>query len=525
MGEVYRARDDRLERDVAIKVLPASFTLDAERRERFEREARVLAALNHPSIAAIYGYEEAEGIQALVLELVEGPTLAERRTAGPVLLQDALTIARQIAEALEAAHARGIVHRDIKPANIKVSPDGRVKVLDFGLAKTLDEDGAAASPEAATQLSGPSQRGMILGTAPYMSPEQARGRPIDQRTDIWAFGCVLYEMLTGQLAFSGLTMSDAMVAVLEREPDWNALPKTVPDQIRQLLRRCLQKDQQQRLRDIGDARLELAEALAQTPSARAGVARPRRRSVALAAIAAALLVAVVGWVGVQKLHVASSAGARRLSDGNRASSNADANAYYERALLFGGVGTANPEQAERMLEQALTIDPAFAAARAETAFFQVARILNGRANDAGLFYQAESKARQALEADPHCGRAHSVLALVFLLQGRKELAMAELKQALDENPRDPTAHGWLSITIGSTAITSERGRKQTRCCASGRFSGPRTWTSASSSVSRATCRVPFRSRAECSSRIRRTSTRLPRSPARISKQPTSRRPV
>ena len=250
MGDVYRARDTRLERDVAIKVLPDVFTADANRRARFEREARLLAALNHPHIAAIYGFEQRDGIHGLVLELVEGQTLAERLSAGPLPVREALTIAQQIADALDAAHEKGIVHRDLKPSNIKITPDRIVKVLDFGLAKARSEESPAA---------GDTRDGLILGTTCYMSPEQARGKLVDKRTDIWAFGCVLYEMLTGRRAFAGETVSDTIAAILERDPDWSVLPETTPPTIRRLLHRCLEKDTKRRLRDIGDGHFELDE--------------------------------------------------------------------------------------------------------------------------------------------------------------------------------------------------------------------------------------------------------------------------
>ena len=261
MGEVYRARDPKLGRDVAIKVLPALFLSDPERRARFEREARVLAALNHPNIAVIHGIEDVEGAPALVLELIDGVTLAER-LAHPLPVTEALTIARQIADALEAAHDKGIVHRDLKPANIKITSAGVVKVLDFGLAKVYAGEGAAPDlSQAPTVSAGGTRDVMILGTPAYMSPEQARGQAVDKRADIWAFGCVLYETLTRRAAFPGETISDTIAAVLEREPDWSALPPVMPASIHRLLRRCLEKDPKRRLRDIGDVRIELDEAL------------------------------------------------------------------------------------------------------------------------------------------------------------------------------------------------------------------------------------------------------------------------
>jgi eukaryotic-like serine/threonine-protein kinase len=262
MGEVYRARDSRLGRDVAIKVLPAVFTGDPDRLARFEREARILAALSHPHIGAIYGLEDAGGVLGLVLELVEGPTLADRLVARPLAIEKALTIARQIAEALEAAHGRGIIHRDLKPANVKLGHDDKVKVLDFGLAKASSGDDAGTGQSrlptiTATDL----HSGAIAGTPAYMSPEQARGEAVDKRTDIWAFGCVLYEMLTGRAVFPGATISDTIAAILQREPEWGALPSQTPAGIRQLLRRCLDKDPNHRLHDIADARIEIGDAL------------------------------------------------------------------------------------------------------------------------------------------------------------------------------------------------------------------------------------------------------------------------
>jgi len=258
MGEVYRARDVRLGREVAIKILPDAFSREPHRRVRFDREARLLAALNHQHIAAIYGVENGDSIPALVLEFVEGDTLAERIARGPLAIEEALRVALQIAEALDAAHDKGIVHRDLKPANIKITPDGIVKVLDFGLAKaTIDGDADVNLSRSPTVTRGGTGDGIILGTAPYMSPEQARGRPTDKRTDVWAFGCVLYEMLTGRAAFSGETLSDTIVSILEREPDWSALPPATPGSVRRLLRRCLDRDVKRRLRDIGDARIDL----------------------------------------------------------------------------------------------------------------------------------------------------------------------------------------------------------------------------------------------------------------------------
>jgi eukaryotic-like serine/threonine-protein kinase len=271
MGEVYRARDTKLGRDVAIKFVSPAFTTNPERLARFEREARMLASLNHPHIGGIYGVEESDGAPALVLELVEGLTLADRMAKGPLSLSEALAIAKQIADALDAAHERGIVHRDLKPANIKITPEVVVKVLDFGLAKVFAGDTSAQDlTQSPTVTVGGSRGGVILGTAAYMSPEQARGQPVDKRADIWAFGCVLYEMLTGQAAFGGKTISDTIAAVIDRQPNWTALPASTPWNIRRLLQHCLEKHPKQRLRDIADARLDLDEELSGPERAGAG---------------------------------------------------------------------------------------------------------------------------------------------------------------------------------------------------------------------------------------------------------------
>jgi serine/threonine protein kinase len=238
MGEVYRARDTRLERDVALKLLPAALAASPDRRARFERESRLLAALNHPNIGGIHGIEEVDGRLVLVLELVEGPTLADRLASGALPSPDALRIARDLAEALAAAHSKGIVHRDVKPANVKITPDGVVKLLDFGLAKATTAGVGGADSGATSADPDVTGAGMILGTGAYMSPEQARGQSIDRRSDNWAFGCVLYEMLAGRRAFPGETISDTIAAILEREPDWTALPPTLSPDVLRLVRRC-----------------------------------------------------------------------------------------------------------------------------------------------------------------------------------------------------------------------------------------------------------------------------------------------
>jgi hypothetical protein len=269
MGQVYRARDSRLGREVALKILSDLVARDPERIARFEREARTLASLSHPNIAGIHGLEDSGGVQALVLELVEGPTLADRLVPGPMAVDEALAVARQIADALEAAHDVGIIHRDLKPANIKLRPDGTVKVLDFGLAKAIaaaHDGGPDARGRAAANLShsptitgpiGMTGVGVLLGTAAYMPPEQARGKPVDKRADIWAFGCVLFEMLTGKRCFDGEDTSLTLAEVIKSDPDWSALPAATPPAVQSTLRQCLQKDPKRRARDIGDVRLAL----------------------------------------------------------------------------------------------------------------------------------------------------------------------------------------------------------------------------------------------------------------------------
>jgi serine/threonine protein kinase len=319
MGQVYRARDTRLKRDVALKVLPESFATDPERLARFQREAEVLATLNHPHIATIFGFEESPPVasgqpvlRALVLELVEGETLADRLARGPIPPHETLPIARQIAEALEAAHERGIVHRDLKPSNIALTNDGQVKVLDFGLAKLTQASGLgphAPSLTASPTITSPALTtgvGALLGTAGYMSPEQAKGREADKRGDVWAFGCVLYEMLTGRRAFDGEDVGDTLAAVLRGEPDWAALPSKTPAAIRALLRSCLQRDRRKRLSDIAGALFVLDRAgdlvepvmLPSVAPAATLTRRLWRRAAPIAVAAAASLVvggAIVRW--------------------------------------------------------------------------------------------------------------------------------------------------------------------------------------------------------------------------------------
>ena len=314
MGVVYQATDTRLGRQVAIKLLHQANLEDPDRRARFEREARLLASLNHPHIAAIHGLEEAGEVKFLVLEYVPGETLAQRLAKSPLPMREALDLGRQVAAALEAAHEAGVIHRDLKPANIKITPDGVAKVLDFGLAKAFEAARpSAADAETATLTSQMTQAGVVMGTAPYMSPEQASGKPVDRRTDIWAFGCVMYEALSGKRTFPGDTTTEILVGILDREPDWDALPANTPENVKCLLRRCLAKDPRSRLHDIGDARLELEDTLAGRVSGPVPVVARRAAGVpVLAAVAAGLLIGALA-VGIWAWRNATPAAPPRVA--------------------------------------------------------------------------------------------------------------------------------------------------------------------------------------------------------------------
>jgi len=298
MGEVYRATDTNLRRQVAIKVLPESMARDGDRLARFQREAEVLAALNHPQIAQIYGLERSSGQTALVMELVEGSTLADRLARGPIPVDETLAIVAQIAEALAAAHEQGFVHRDLKPANVKLRPDGSVKLLDFGLAKAMQSPATNAIDQSLSPtMTSPAttQAGMILGTAAYMSPEQARGQAAGRSSDVWSLGCVLFEMLSGKAAFAGDTVSDVLGSILKTEPDWTVLPADTPTTVRRLLERCLRKDRRRRPQDAGDVRIALEEAPENTAPAAisGGPSRPTAWIAAAAVLGAALSGALV----------------------------------------------------------------------------------------------------------------------------------------------------------------------------------------------------------------------------------------
>lgn len=352
MGEVYRARDTRLGREVAIKTLPEAFALDIERRVRFEREAHLLATLNHPNIAAIYGFEDSGSTAAIVMELVDGPTLADVIALGPRPLPEALDIAHQIALALEAAHDRNVIHRDLKPANVKLTPDGTVKVLDFGLAKALTADPSGVEATESPTISMPGTRvGVVVGTPAYMSPEQARGEAVDRRADIWAFGCVLYELLTAARAFPGATASDIIAAILTREPDWSRLPRGTPESARRALRRCLERDIRRRLRDAADVRLEIDEAV--QPAAhghetlRSDERRPPGRSMLLIAVAASALSGALFYLatlrrGVDPLAATANTFVSQLTDHGGSERNA-AIAPDGRSVVFVSAHGGTPD--------------------------------------------------------------------------------------------------------------------------------------------------------------------------------------
>ncbi|MCH7825005.1 MAG: serine/threonine-protein kinase, partial [Acidobacteria bacterium] len=356
MGEVYRARDTKLERDVAIKVLPEDFATDPDRLARFEREAKLLASLNHANIAAIYGLEDEGDQRFIVMEVVEGETLGERISrSGRIEVEEALEIARQIAEALEAAHESGVIHRDLKPANVKVTPDRKVKVLDFGLAKAFEAEGAAsgvsADLSASPTMMAATQAGVILGTAAYMSPEQARGKPVDKRTDIWAFGCVLYEMLTGAQVFEGETATDILGAIVHREPDFGRLPPSTPASVVRLLRRCLAKEAGHRVRDAWDLRVEVAQALEEPEevqvSPRAKAASVWLRVLPWVVAAAALLIAGLSFLSARGTPAGGAAGVMRFAmpapDGTRLVSppsiSPDGSLIVFAAAPVGGTGS------------------------------------------------------------------------------------------------------------------------------------------------------------------------------------------
>ena len=422
MGEVYRATDTELGRDVALKLLPEEFAEDRERLERFRREARFLAALSHPGIAAIHGLEESDGLRFLVLELVPGETLAERIARGPIQIAEALPIFRQIAEALEAAHEKGIVHRDLKPANVKITPEGRVKVLDFGLAKGFAGNSSVDDPEPSpTPSEDLTSAGLILGTPSYMSPEQTRGKRVDRRTDIWAFGCVLYEALTGRKAFAGETASDTIVRILEHPPEWERLPDETPRSIRLLLGRSLEKDVDERLQHIGDAGIEIEEALTAPATSTALVAAAalarRTRSWAIPALAVVAgasilsLALVLGAPWLTPLTLSdrvrswlSGDEKRRLAGPGTQSSEA-----YDLYLkgLYHQVNFTGMREALSYFERSIQVDPTYALPHVGLSDIYGTIGYMGMAAPRTIWPKAKAEAERALELDPGLAAAHA----------------------------------------------------------------------------------------------------------------------
>jgi tetratricopeptide (TPR) repeat protein len=433
MGEVYRATDTNLKRQVAIKVLPAAVATDPERLARLQREAEVLATLNHPNIAHIHGLEKSDGTLALVMELVEGPTLADRIAQGPLPLNEALPIAKQIAEALEAAHEQGIIHRDLKPANIKVRADGTVKVLDFGLAKQV----AASDADDTRTVEALTEAGALVGTPQYLAPELLHGRPADVASDLWALGVVLYEMLANRRPFGGDSAFSVGAAILHENAP--ALPSHIPAGLRAIVERCLAKHSEERYQRAEDV-LRALEALQAPVVAIRGSGQARHRWMAAAA-GLVLMIAASIWV-LQRQRLAERP---RTVTGALASANQDANDAFALAMQFLRVQN-DIVKGQQQLERALQLDPHFAEARRYHAFEYVVLILNGFSNDASLLYKAEQELRQAEREDPALASLPSAFAAVYLVQGRKEMipaAALDRATVQESTARDATL--WRAI--------------------------------------------------------------------------------
>jgi serine/threonine protein kinase/Flp pilus assembly protein TadD len=434
MGVVYRARDTQLERMVALKVVGERDQIDRQAQARLMREARTASVLNHSNICTVYEAGVSDGTTYIAMELVEGQSMNSIVSADRLPVETVIRYGIQIADALAHAHERGVVHRDLKCANVVIAPGGQLKVLDFGLAKRETQD-VMRSIETITQT------GVVMGTLPYMAPETLHGQPADARSDLWAMGVMLYRALTGSLPFTGTTPFQIGSAIQRDDPP--PLPQSVPPSLAAIVQRLLAKQPNERYQSAEEVRVALQAIQPETTGSGALPVRTSRRRwlwVAASVAAAVLLLAA----GVQLSgRWRGTTSPQPLSDGYRPSSNPQANDYYERALLFGPTGArAEPETLKRMLERALEADPKFAAARALHAWSLVLLLWGGISNDSGLLYKAEEGARRALQDDPHCGQAHSDLAVVYLLQGRKELFPGEAKQALEANPNDARVHTW-----------------------------------------------------------------------------------
>lgn len=448
MGEVYRARDERLQRDVALKFLPGHVLADEAARTRFRKEALALSMLNHPNIATIYDFDTHDGVDFLVMECVAGETLGDRLRAGPLPESEIVRLGIQLAEALGAAHDRGVIHRDLKPGNVRLTPDARLKVLDFGLAR-ITRPREVGETETMTGSGGP------VGTLAYMAPEQLRDGRADVRTDIYSAGAVLYEMATGQQPVRGVSTPQLIDAVLHATPTPpRALNPQISPRLEAVMLKAMHRDPGRRYESARELCAELRrleENASRGVSARGalGEERGRRlsRRVALLALAAAVVAGAVATLWSmrtkhQELGGPAAPTAARLSTGERASSNAEANEYYERAKLFLGSRVALP-RAREMLERALELDPHFGAARAEYGFTHFLMLDAGYSNDVGWLYKAESELQRALADDPASGRVHSALAAVYLFEGRKELIPGEVEKSRRANPDDHDAANWL----------------------------------------------------------------------------------
>ena len=446
MGEVYRAHDTKLRRDLALKVVAADAFPDADAQARLVNEARSASALNHPNICQVYEVSEAGGVSYIAMELVEGRPLAMTIPADGLPVQTVLSYGAHVADALAHAHERGVLHRDLKSLNVVITPDGRAKVLDFGLAKRF---GAAAMDDATRTRLSLDVEGAVAGTLQYMAPETLRGETVDARADIWALGVVLHEMAAGRLPFSGRSTAEVTSAIL-RDPA-PPLPEHVPASLRAVIERCLAKEPGQRYRSAAEVRAALeaigSDSRAATSQVRPAV-RPSRLGVGLAGAAVVLALVGVVWAARGRTLAPSTAPSgteSRLSSGVFASTVPEANEYYERYLLVAMSRLDLPEM-RRMLERALEIDPHFAEARGEYGFTLALEFIGGWSNDTTWLNRAEEEIRRALRDDPRSGRAHSALAAVYYTEGRMDLVEAEIVQALQANPRDAAAFGWLQNT-------------------------------------------------------------------------------